>query len=289
MPVPRSPDELIQTIQSRYAQLSPQFQAAARYLIDHPAQVSTLSARKLSLLAGVQPATLVRLAQHLGYVGWDALKSVFTHELQQHHPSGYTARAQSLVASPQSAQASWAAASQQQSHNLMALEPANRQAFNRVVAHLVQAQRIIIAGFRSSYPAAFSLRYLCSLFRPDIHLLHNAGGTMSLDLQHLQPSDTVVLISYSPYSREIIQVAAAARAQGCTILALCDSQVAPIALQADHVLTFTTQGHSFFPSTVAIQSLVEMLAQQFLVRSGEHAIAELSHTESQLHATGAYV
>lgn len=68
MSAPHSLDELTRLIQARYPDLSPQFQAGARYLIDHPTQVSTLSARKLAALAGVQPATLVRLAQHLSLI-----------------------------------------------------------------------------------------------------------------------------------------------------------------------------------------------------------------------------
>lgn len=288
MTIPLSPDELIQHIQAQFAALSPQFQTSARYLIDHPAQVSTLSARKLATQAGVQPATLVRLAQHLGYDGWDALKAVFTRDLQQ-RPGGYTARAQSLVERPEPEQTAWHTASQQQSRNLMSLEAVNRQAMSQAVAQLARAPRIVIAGYRSSYPPAFSLCYLCSLFRPDVQLLHNAGGTMSLDLHHLQPTDMVILISYAPYSREILQVAQVAQASHCTVLALCDSQVAPIALQADHVLTFPTQGHSFFPSTVALQALVEMLAQQLLIHSGQRAIDALSQAEDQLHAIGAYL
>ncbi|MFA7476223.1 MAG: MurR/RpiR family transcriptional regulator [Castellaniella sp.] len=273
-------------IQARYPDLSPQFQAGARYLIDHPTQVSTLSARKLAALAGVQPATLVRLAQHLGYAGWDALKAVFTQEL--HGPGSYAARALSLVHRPETDQDVWQAAIHHQILNLQALEPANQAAMARAVALLADAGRIVIAGFRSCYPAAFSLRYLFSLFRPDAHLLHNTGGTLSLDTHRLQREDTAVLIGYAPYSREIIELAEALRPQGCRVLALCDSQLAPMALHADCVLTFSTQGHSFFPSTVAIQALVEMLARQLLVHHGEPALAELSRTEALLHATGAY-
>lgn len=286
MSAPHSLDELTRLIQARYPDLSPQFQAGARYLIDHPTQVSTLSARKLAALAGVQPATLVRLAQHLGYAGWDALKAVFTQEL--HGPGSYAARALSLVHRPETDQDVWQAAIHHQILNLQALEPANQAAMARAVALLADAGRIVIAGFRSCYPAAFSLRYLFSLFRPDAHLLHNTGGTLSLDTHRLQREDTAVLIGYAPYSREIIELAEALRPQGCRVLALCDSQLAPMALHADCVLTLSTQGHSFFPSTVAIQALVEMLARQLLVHHGEPALAELSRTEALLHATGAY-
>ncbi len=286
MSAPQSLDELTRHVQARYPDLSPQFQAGARYLIDHPTQVSTLSARKLAALAGVQPATLVRLAQHLGYAGWDALKAVFTQEL--HYPGAYSARARSLVHRPKSAQAAWQATAHQQILNLKALESANQEALTQAVALLADARRIMIAGFRSCHPAAFSLRYLCSLFRPDAHLLHDTSGTMSLDAYHLQPEDTAVLIGYAPYSREMTELAEAIRPQGCRVLALCDSRLAPMALHADCVLTFPTRGHSFFPSTVALQALVEMLAQQLLVHSGEHALAELNRTEARLHATGAY-
>ena len=58
---------------------------------------------------------------------------------------------------------------------------------------------------------------------------------------------------------------------------------------ADCILLFGTQGNSFFPSTVAAQALVEMLAQQLLMHYGESAIAELTRTESRLHSNDAYL
>lgn len=288
MPVPHTLDTLIPHIQESYPELSPQLQAAARYLIDHPIQVSTLSARKLAVLAKVQPATLVRLAQYLGYEGWDALKAVFTHDFQL-PPGSYAARAQSLVQRPEPLHAVWETASTQHSRNLSTLESANQRVMPRAVNQLRGASRILIAGFRSCYPAAFSLAYLCNLFRSDVYLLHNTGGTMDLDIHHLRGGDTVVLISYPPYSREISVVADAAHAAGCHVIALCDSKLAPIALKANEVMTFSAQGNSFFPSTVALHALVEMLAQQLLVRCGEASISELARTESHLRATKAYL
>ncbi|MFV0283518.1 MAG: MurR/RpiR family transcriptional regulator [Castellaniella sp.] len=283
MSAPLTLDELTRHIQTRYPDLSPQFQTAARYLLDHPTQVSTLSARKLAALAGVQPATLVRLAQHLGYAGWDALKPVFTQALLT--AGAYTARAQSLLHRPDTGQTAWQSTLHQQTLNLHALASANETAMAQAVSLLADAGRIVIAGFRSSYPAAFSLRYLCSLFRPDVHLLHNTGGTLGLDTRHLRPADAAVLIGYAPYSREIIELAESLRPQGCRVLALSDSHLAPMALHADCVLTFSTQSNACFPSTVAIQALVEMLARQLRLLHGEHTQAE-RHAGRQAFACG---
>jgi DNA-binding MurR/RpiR family transcriptional regulator len=288
MPTPHTLDELIHTIQSRYPGLSTQLQISARYLIDHPIEVSTLSARKLASRADVQPATLVRLAQYLGYSGWDDMKAVFTRDFSA-RPGSYVARAQSLVQRGESTQTAWHTAAMQYTSNLNALEMANKQATGHAVKQLSTARRVVIAGFRSCYPAAFSLHYLFSLFRSDVCLLHNTGGTIEVDLHMLNSDDTVVLMSYMPYSREISIVAEAAKAAGCHVISMCDSQLAPIALVSDQVLTFPTQGNSFFPSTVALHALVELLAQQLLVESGEAAISQLAQTELLLRSNKAYL
>lgn len=288
MKTPHSVDELIQQIQISFNEMSPQFKKGARYLLDHPNHVSTLSARKLAALAGVQPATLIRLAQSLGFAGWDNLKVVFMRELQV-RPDSYAARAQSLVERPLAGHRIWHEAIAQQAQNLKKLEPTNQKYIKTAINLLDRAKRIFITGFRSSYPAAYSLYYLCSLFNPEVYLLHNTGGSISLDLHHLDDNDTIVLIGYAPYSRELANIAKAAKEQNCGLLAIADSKVAPFALEADCILTFSTTGNSFFPSTVAIQSLVEMLALQLLVHKGEKAIAELSKSESRLHSNADYL
>src|SRR5699024_9296163 len=64
---------LTDDIQKRYADMSPQFQIGARYLLDYANEVAVKSMRQIAAQAGVQPATLVRLAQTLGYKGWGEL------------------------------------------------------------------------------------------------------------------------------------------------------------------------------------------------------------------------
>lgn len=288
MHAPHSVDALIKHIQSLYKDMSPQFQVSAHYLIDHPTEITLISMRKIAALAGVQPATLVRLAQYLGYDGWGEMKEVFSDRLRT-LPGGYADRAQALVTDTPSDNPAWEQTLQAQSANIHALGADNAAALPDAVQALHQATRLHIAGFRSSHAAAFSLQYLCSLFRPEVFLLNNAAGTLDTALHHLSPEDTLVLISFAPYSREIMQVYSAAQQAGCTILALTDSKLAPIALEADHVLTFATHSNSFFPSTVAAQALIEWLAQHMLIQAGPSAVRDLAGIEKHLHDTGAYL
>ena len=90
-------DELASRIRAQFSELSPQFQAGAAFLLDHPDEVATSSMRKVAERAGVQPASLVRLSQQLGFPGWNELRDLFVARVRT-RPEPLSSRARSLVA-----------------------------------------------------------------------------------------------------------------------------------------------------------------------------------------------
>src|SRR5258707_12348074 len=64
-------------LKANFENLSPQLQEAARWVIDHPADVALLSLREQARRAGIAPATLTRLAQRLGLRGYDGARKVY--------------------------------------------------------------------------------------------------------------------------------------------------------------------------------------------------------------------
>ncbi len=73
------------------------------------------------------------------------------------------------------------------------------------------------------------------------------------------------------------------------MIALTDSTVAPIALEADCTLLFAIDSPSFFPSITSGVAMVEALVEHLLAKKGKGAIRALEQTEGQLHRTGAYL
>lgn len=288
---PRPPKHfaaLMAHLQSHYAAMPPQFQISTRYLIDHPTDVPIASMRSIALQAGVQPATLVRLAQSLGYSGWTELKDVFVQSLRQ-SPSAYTEQARAVVRSrSRHPEGMLTAVVQAQATNVANLSALNAQALPLAAERIVQAKRVYVAGFRASYAPAFTFYYLYRLFRTTVSMLRTEAGTLEMELRTLEPNDVVVLTAFAPYSQEIVRVYEAAIESGCKVIALCDSQVAPIALEAEHTLVFGTDVPSFFPSSTAATALVEGLIEQILARTGSKALSGLQAAENQLHHTGAY-
>lgn len=284
---PRSLDELVALLRQRFPDMSPQFQIGARRLIDFPADVPIQSMRRIAVSAGVQPATLVRLAQSLGYDGWAAMRQVFVHGLHQ-APRRYAAQAKELIERrhTRSMLGRHIAA---QAGNMNLLEDLNAQALPEAARLLARARHVHIAGFRASHAAAHTLHYLYRLFRNQVSLIRGDAGLLEMELRALAPADAVAIISFAPYSREALRVADAAHARGCGIVAICDSKVAPVAHHAAVTLRFPTHTPNFFPSSAAALVLVEALAGQLLGRSGRQAIEALGQAEEQLRSTGAYL
>lgn len=242
--------------------------------------------RKVAANAGVQPATLVRLAQHLGYDGWQAMRELFVESLRS-GPQPYAKRARRVVRDSGSSRLLTDMLDAQH-RNLDAIA-ANGEALTHAAELVGGAPNVHIAGFRACHSIAFALHYVYRLFRPSVQLIRGEAGTLEMELRALGAKDAVVLVSFAPYSQEIVRVADAAREAGCRIVALTDSTVAPIARDADCTLLFPNDSPSFFPSITAGVALAEALVEQLLARKGKGAIKALEAAEGQLHQTGAYI
>lgn len=280
-------EALLLHLKEQFVTLSPQFRLGAKYLLDNPHEVPLRSMRKIATDAHVQPITLIRLARLLGFDGWQNLREFFVGGLHEHGQQ-YATRARKLVNEPDSGRL-FAAMLDAQQENLMALSVQEAESLGKAAACINAAPTVRAAGFRSSHPIAFAFYYLYRLFRPSVHLLQGASGTLELELRALEPGDAVLMVSFEPYSREIIRVAETARSVGCKLIALTDSSVSPIALKSDYTLLFATGSPSFFPSTTSALALVEILIAQLLAEKGEDAIKAITRTEGQLHETGAYL
>jgi DNA-binding MurR/RpiR family transcriptional regulator len=175
-----------------------------------------------------------------------------------------------------------------QSHNLDLTLAQNEGNVVEAAKTLKKASHVHVAGFRSCYPVAFGLLYGYRLFRSSVSLASGEAGTLDMQLRGIEKKHAVIVVSFAPYSVEAVRVAQAAIERGAKLIALTDSAVSPIALNADHTLIFSHESPSFFPSLVAASALAEILVAQLLALEGKDAIARLDQAEVALHSQGAY-
>jgi len=274
-------------LRHRFAELSPAMQQVARYVLDHPNDVVTSSMRTIATRADSTPATLVRFAQHIGYAGWPQLKAVLTSEMGL-GPEAYGVRARQLVGRVKDRTLTGEMFEVQRRN----LETTQRQidaTLTSACALLEKAGAVHAAGFRACFPIAFSFVYVYRIFRDSVHLIDGQGGSLEMQHRVLAKGDALVVISFAPYSREALQVAQAAKAAGCKILAVTDSVASPLSLLADETLLFAIRSPSFFPSIAAGVAVTEALLELLASRAGKSVVKRIDQAEAQLFESGAYL
>lgn len=264
--------------------LSAELRKAARFLVDHPDDVALVSMRELAARTGVTPTTFVRLARRLGFEDWAALRRPFENRLRG-GSTPFAAKADALV--QRGPHAVFVESLKTAAANLARAGNESREVA-KACAILERADRIRVAGFRSCRAPAHTLVYLCRMFCRDIALL-GGDGALEAELATIGRKDAVVMIGFTPYSRELGPVADAARRHRAPIIVLADSKAAPIARHADVTLRFSIESPSFFPSIAAAVAIVEALAATMLARQGAAAAARVRATEADLRALGAYL
>jgi len=274
-------------ILERFPSLSPTMQKAARFVVDHPNDVVIASMRTLAERAGAQPATFVRLAQQLGYAGWPELKSAFADDLGL-NSSRYGQRAKGLAERGHDA-ALVGEMFTAQHRNLDATQAQSALQMREAAKVLKRAKAVHVAGFRASFPVAYSLHYGLRLFRNSVALVDGQAGSLELQLRAIEKSDAVVVISFAPYSRESLQVLEAARGVGARVIAFTDSSASPLALGADMTVLFSVDSPSFFPSVAAGVAASEALLEILVAEAGAHVAEAIAQAEQQLFDSGAYL
>ena len=278
---------LTDNLRQRFAELSPALQQVAKYVLDHPNDVVTSSMRTVGTRAGSTPATLVRFAQHVGYAGWPQLKAALTAEMGL-GPEAYGQRAKQLVGRAKDRSLT-GEMFEVQRRNLEVTQHQIDASLQGACALLENAGAVHAAGFRACFPIAFSFVYVYRIFRNSVHLIDGHGGSLEMQQRALAKGDALVVISFAPYSREALQVAQAAKAAGCKLLAVTDSVASPLSLLADETLLFSIRSPSFFPSIAAGVAVTEALLELLASRAGKSVVKRIDQAEAQLFASGAYL
>ena len=282
---------ICQRIEETYGTMSPQLKRAARHALDHPDDIALKSMRQFASKAGVQPATMVRLAQKLNLDGYASFQKPFQNRLR-------TRPAQSYSNSARSIQARGPDSGREMFEEMMSMDHTNLNDISETVGYetlakcaklISKAPKVYVAGVRGCYPAAFYFQYACSMFKNNVTLLDGRGGTFADDLRGAGKNDVVLVISFEPYSRGVVHAAEYASTHGAHIIAITDSILSPL-LKGEKTTPIILQSASpaFFHSMLPVMAVVQALTLLLLAGGGKKALGELTESEIQLETFGAY-
>lgn len=273
-----------------FDRLPPRMQAAAKRLLDHPDDVALLSMRELAKRADVEPATMTRLAQRLGFQGFDEVRKVYADGVRNRHSSfkdrteGLQQRRgldgdSDLVADTLAGIAG---------HLRTLSNPETLASIGSAADLIVQQDRLFCIGARSSFPAMYLGTYLLSLIGEETCLVDGAGGIGLDQLRTLRRTDAVLALTIAPYTRNTVDAIAFAVERRAPIIAITDSLASPIARNAREVILVPTDTPSFLHTMTPAFVVVECLAALVAAKRGKAAVKAIAETEAHLARFGSY-
>ncbi|MGY4157938.1 DNA-binding MurR/RpiR family transcriptional regulator [Bradyrhizobium sp. USDA 4461] len=274
-------------IEDNYERMPRQMRVVARWLLDHPTEVALLSMREQARRAGVSPATLTRLAQRLGFDGFDRLKDKFAETIRE----SCARRAGQLSAREPDGDAALICDTINAFHGHLndLANPSTIAALAAAAELIEKAQSVFCLGFRLSFPVAYLLHCVGSMLGSSTVLIEGLGKTPNEALRSIGPKDVLLTVAVCPYAPYTVRAVEFAVSRGATLVALTDSEISPIGKLAAVAIPVRTEArlfcHMMTPSFAAAECLLNLIA----AKRGSRALEALEANEAHLAAFDTHV
>ena len=223
-----------------------------RALGSHPRQMSYASVQDAAGVAEVNPATVVRAAQLIGFTGWPQLRAevrsrylslLSASEVLQEHgePGGVGGDAV-----------------RQDLHNLHDLASlVDEDQLARVAGIIARAATTLVVGSGSFAAPGLQLAHLAQTIGHDVRLERSGGTTLLNAFGLLGEGDALILFHLWRTPGDLLRIAGLAHERGVRLVVIGDHARPGITTLADEFVLVPSEGASMFPSLVPTITVVQ--------------------------------
>lgn len=278
----RVPHRCLIRLRGVYDSLKRAERRAADYLLAAPEQIADAGVVQFAEGAGCSEATVVRLAQRLGYGGFPELRAEFAHP--ETEPSAIAYRDVRSGDSPE------AVVRKVFENSVQALRDTlgalDLRQYHAAVEALIAADRIAFFGLGNAAVVAREAYHKFLRIGVPVFTAEDPDLQLIILKSQMRRGDLLVTISYSGESKPTLAAARLARAQGLRVLAVTNFPRSSLAEAADVVLlTAVFQEHvngEIGSKRLAQLAVLESLYVNYLLRRGDQVRLRLAGSNAVL-------
>jgi DNA-binding MurR/RpiR family transcriptional regulator len=261
--------ELERFVRDRYPVLPENQKKVADFFLSHAREVPFLSVTEIERRAGASKATVVRLAQSLGFTGFLELRRRMRAGMQvemgmsDEYPFPTGIRAAGTLD----------AVAQQDVKNIQeTVDHIDRKVFHGVAHAVIEARHVYTLGLGISSLMAQVLAYsLNQVAVPATAFVHDYETFLD-QVPFLSQGDLLIAFSFPPYSRETVDAVKAAAGRKVRIVGITDRITSPVSYQAAFVLPIRSTNMIFTNSISAISVVINALVTEIAVKNRSRAL-----------------
>ena len=257
-------------------------------MLQRPEVVCYGTLREISKQLGAAEVTVLNMCRRLGCSGYSELQRAFRiyngEQLKSRYHTDYTLETADL-SSFRAGDSPIAAMFDREERYLSSLaETVSEKQIMDCARTLLNARTVLIYGHDASKVLADYLTHRLNYLRINASSFRLGDrGTVQTSLAMADHRDVVVLFSFPPYYKPVANVARYASYRGASVVAITDSEQAPIPAKSTHRFICTTKTKFFFNTLTAPFSLINVLTSYIALQMGSSldAILEEELTASQ--------
>lgn len=269
--------EIKKKIQNKFHSLPKNQRRVAEYLIDNLDEIPFINIHELSKATNVSVASVVRVAQGIGFSGFNELRAAIANSLKRQlnnkeiFPLFEKHSAQKDLLTD--------VANLDIKNINDTLHKIDKENFNRIVNVILSSSRVYTAGLGISYLLAEILSYQLIQVGIDASILKHTSILFHEQILFLNKNDLLIVFSFPPYSKETIDAARFAKDKGIKVLAITNNDASPITFHSDYYLTVKSDNMLFTNSFAAISVIINAITTQCAVQNKSRANSFLTETQ----------
>ncbi len=250
--------DVFEKINQMYGSFSKGQRKIADYILENYDKAAFMTAATLGETVGVSCSTVVRFAVELGFDGYPVLSEDLRRLV---HTKLTSVQRMDVTTSRMSNSDILSTVLNYDISNIkQTLDEIDKNAFESSISKIANAKKIYIIGVRSSSALAqFLYFYLNLIFDNVVQVGASSLGDVYEQLHRISEDDVLIAISFPRYSLRTIKAVNFANDKGAKVVAITDSENAPISELSTHTLVAKSNIASFVDSLVAPLSVINAL------------------------------
>jgi DNA-binding MurR/RpiR family transcriptional regulator len=260
---PRDYEGLKELLIARRGDLPKRLVQVAAFALENPNEIAFGTVASVAAQARVQPSTLIRFAQTVGYAGFSDLQEVFRAQLKSRWPD-YRERLSRIPSSTDRPASvgdlidgfadSAIASIERLRSSVSAAE------IERAATLLAEADIVYLLGLRRAFPVTAYLAYALGKLGIRAVLVDQVAAMGPEQLAGATARDVLLAVSFAPYTPATVELSAATAARKVPVIAITDSPLSPLSPSASIQFEIVEADHAGFRSLAATLSLAIALA-----------------------------
>jgi len=248
-------------IKNKISKLTASQKIIANYIVENPRKFALSSIRELETELNTSKSTVVRLAQNLGYAGYQELKSAFLQSIRSELDPIH--RYKNLLSEESSAPNYLELIAEETMNNIGdTLKLIDYDHYRKAIHLLANANYVYTMGMKVSSFLADIAAYLFNRISISSTPLKYSELKFTERIINMSEKDVILAFTFNPYSVETIEAAEYAREKKIPVIAITDKVASGIIQYCDVYLLVSVQSSSISNSIASALVLLSSMVTQ---------------------------